>query len=804
MASRSTTRRWFRIVGVLAITGALGFTQAEAGSRPLPGAAPQLPTVRVEAVAGERPSLSTDGRWVVYSGAPAQSDNRTSTVYLRDRLDASVVELTPIVDGVQLGDSVMPALSADGCVVVVVTQMSYDLFRDNNEGDRWDVYRLVLPSCGGTLGDWELVSASTGSGFDAAAGDDADPTSQPAISATGAVVAYTHSFDGTPLEDATNPLTTVSLVDETVPLGDDGHIVTVPGAPSTAPATSFRYRGLRDPSLSDDGMVLAYTSDATSTDDQPAWADGLTPGGFGRSNVFAWDRADPNPSTAVTQVSGNAAGVVDGDSGEAAVSADGRYIAFTSASSTLVAEPKVAPCVDGVPCATQVYRFDRSDGSTVLVSKQSVTPAAPSQPADGGAWQPAITADGGEVVFVTRATNLFPTRGIVSGGPTDGDIVVAEVGLQTVKRVSVLADGFTPAPVGHSHPQVSGIGRVVVFDTLAGSAFGGSAAPGRQVVAVQLVPTLEIAQVVDVGTVAVTFPGPEWYVSVINRGPSAFLPATVESDNPDFTITGGDCLDGVAVPPGGHCSVNLMLTPTVPGPRTGTLTVSEAGVGKDHVGAASISAQLLGYGGEPTLAPSPAGVDFPDTVVGSESVITTVQIKNVAFIHTTVSKIEITGANPDDFSIKASTCGVDMESDATCSVDIAFAPKGEGHRTATIAASTGLGQYTTVLVNGEGFFHPEFHVVAALAPTGSNLGVWGKGFAPNATVTIVFADSTAPPTTLTTDALGGFLWAIPVGRYERPGIRTVVAQTSVTAAASATVTIVSPPARPTPASPAFG
>ncbi|CAN0493146.1 unnamed protein product, partial [Phaeothamnion confervicola] len=89
---------------------------------------------------------------------------------------------------------------------------------------------------------------------------------------------------------------------------------------------------------------------------------------------------------------------------------------------------------------------------------------------------------------------------------------------------------------------------------------------------------------------------------------------------------------------------------------------------------------------------------------------------------------------------------------------------------------------------------PELHVVATLAPTGSNLGVWGKGFAPNATVTIVFADSTAPPTTLTTDALGGFMWAIPISPYERPGIRTVVAQTSVTAAASATVTIVSPPA----------
>ncbi|MEZ5252200.1 MAG: hypothetical protein R2713_24210 [Ilumatobacteraceae bacterium] len=44
----------------------------------------------------------------------------------------------------------------------------------------------------------------------------------------------------------------------------------------------------------------------------------------------------------------------------------------------------------------------------------------------------------------------------------------------------------------------------------------------------------------DVGTVAVALPGPEWYVPVRN-GPSTFTPAEVLTDNPEFTVTGGTC-----------------------------------------------------------------------------------------------------------------------------------------------------------------------------------------------------------------------------------------------------------------------
>jgi len=93
---------------------ALGVTGATAGRQS--SASPQAPVVAVEASAAENPSVSADGKWVVYAGSPASADDpRTSTVWLKDRESGAVTELSPIVDGVRVGNTVMPTISSDGC-----------------------------------------------------------------------------------------------------------------------------------------------------------------------------------------------------------------------------------------------------------------------------------------------------------------------------------------------------------------------------------------------------------------------------------------------------------------------------------------------------------------------------------------------------------------------------------------------------------------------------------------------------------------------------------------------------------------
>ena len=255
MQPTSNVRR-LALTGLAAITGAFGVAHAS----PVPRASaptPRTPTPILETVASQTPSVSADGRFVAYAGAPlAKGDTRSSTALLRDRQAGTIVELSPAVEGIHPGATVWPVISADGCTVTVITEMALDLFRDDDSGDRWDVYRTVLPHCDGD-GDWELVSASSGSGFSAAAGDDVSPLYPPAVSGEGSIVAYTHSFS-----PPTDDLTGITLVDLTVPIGDTGRARPVAGSPAAAPDTAFLNRGLRQPALSTDGSVLAYTSDA--------------------------------------------------------------------------------------------------------------------------------------------------------------------------------------------------------------------------------------------------------------------------------------------------------------------------------------------------------------------------------------------------------------------------------------------------------------------------------------------------------------------------------------------------------------
>src|SRR4029079_5656565 len=121
-------------------------------------AATTVPFALLSQNASSNPSVSGNGEFVVYTAAPGTEDGRTSSVWVTDRKDRTPVELTQPREGVRLGNSVNPVISANGCVVVVTTEMGYDLFRDDDRGSRWDVYRAIMPWCGGRANDWEIVS----------------------------------------------------------------------------------------------------------------------------------------------------------------------------------------------------------------------------------------------------------------------------------------------------------------------------------------------------------------------------------------------------------------------------------------------------------------------------------------------------------------------------------------------------------------------------------------------------------------------------------------------------------------------
>lgn len=743
---------------------------------------------------GSRASVSGDGRYVVYQGLPSEEqvaagDTRTSTTYLTDRDTESTVELTPVHEGLRSGNSINPVLSGDGCNIVVVTELALDVFRDDDTAERWDVYRRRLEYCGGAPGAWELVSTRTDGS--ALARDDVSTTDPPAVSRAGTLIAYTHPADQYFGSEA---LASVSLVDLERPIVSAERSQLVAGTPVASPETQFVHAGLDQPAISGDGRFVTYRSDAASTDAVPGWGSGQVAGGPATRQIFVWDRSEPDPFSAVRLVSVRTDGqpTIAGAS-DPAISRDGRVIAFSSADVGLV--PAVfPPCAGG--CPSQVYRVDRDadengwydePGRTEMTIVSSVAGSEPVVAGTAPSSQPALSADGQLVAFITKAPNLQLVKASGGGEPTDGDLLVADARLGTLRRVTMLAGGVQPAVGAHSGPQLSDTGRTTVFDTLAAPQLVADGRAGRQVVATTTAPTLSLADA-DLGSTLVGFTSDEWYVAVINNGPTTFTPSSIKVSDGRFAVNqeASTCALGAPVPPGGDCTVRVTFTPDSPGAVEARLTVGEVGFQ-----AVSVTSSIRGAGGEPTLRTNPAGADLGDVVVGQPSPETVFDVENISLIPTSVSAVRVIGAHAGDFAVTSDSCaGKGLNPRSSCSIGVTFTPTAPGHRTALVMVETETGQYTSVVAAGDGFFAARLDIDPGEVDAGLEYVAGGNGFPPDTDVAVFFDDAPENATMATTTADGWFIVSVPVDANERGGSRSVVAQAADGTVASATIAVV--------------
>jgi Tol biopolymer transport system component len=187
------------------------------------------------------------------------------------------------------------------------------------------------------------------------------------------------------------------------------------------------------PSVSADGRYVAFSSYATD----------LVPGdGNGTGDVFVRDRV----SRTTVRVSVDSAGLdADAESWSPSVSADGRYVAFTSDATDLVPGD-----TNGV---ADVFVRNLRTGVTVRVS----VPAGGGQ-ADGTCDGPSLSADGRIVAFNSLATNM------TSQSPIGGqEVYVRDLTRGTTTMVSVPYTGAVE-PAGGSYWQgISADGWRVVF-----------------------------------------------------------------------------------------------------------------------------------------------------------------------------------------------------------------------------------------------------------------------------------------------------------------------------------------------------
>ena len=763
----------------------------------LPGAAftQADPAVAIDAhtsigdAAGASPSVSGDGRFVAFHGAPGtEGDTRTATVYVTDRETGLTTELSPVPPALRSGETMYPVISGDGCSIVAVTEMALDVFRDDDTGARWDVYRSTLPHCGGTIGNWELVSSRPGSG--GIARDDV-ALAAPSTSRSGTLVAYTHPADHLFEADG---ISSISLVDVAVPIDDPSRSQFVAGSPADSPTDTFVHIGLDQPALSADGLSIAYRSDATSSEAVPGWAGGPVEGGPAVTQVFAWDIDQPDPFLAVELISRRVDGTPSAGAGEPDVSRKGMDVAFTS-TDALLAEADYPDCSGG--CPSQVFVADRDsdndgqvgpDDRTVISLISSRNDTTPALAGTGPSSQPSISADGQLIAFVTKAANLQLIEVPAVGSGDDGDLLLSEVRNGRLSRLTTANDGVVPTQGVHAHPDISDLGRTVVFDTSAAAdLIGPSAVPGRQIVARSADPLLSLPDA-DLGTTLVGLRSDEWRINVINDGPSSFQPTAVSVDSRKFEINedATTCLLSVSVPAGGSCQVTLSYTPSGPGASSATITVAEEGFGS-----VSVSSQVRGEGGNPALRIEPAGADLGVAIVGEPSVEFLFDLSNIAFAPTEITSFAITGTHAADFSFTSNNCAFrPVNPRASCSVGVTFTPSDAGRRTALVELSTRDDQYTTMILAGDGEFAPVLDIATDSVDAGRDFLASGSQYPPNTEVTIVFGDGPNSSVTATTDESGNFAVVVPVDPNERGGNRTVVVQSASGAAATAPVEVV--------------
>jgi len=197
------------------------------------------------------------------------------------------------------------------------------------------------------------------------------------------------------------------------------------------------------PVISANGRFVVFPSDASNLSN-------LVKDDNGTTDIFVRDLQER--TTIFVSVSGTASG--NGLSGSPVISADGRFVAFVSKASNLVAG-------DTNGTADVFVRDLLPPGTTTLVSVSGT--ASGNGPGNGPSVSPVISADGRFVAFESDASNLV-------AGDTNGnrDVFVRDLWMGTTTLVSVNSEDTPGSGNGRSvSPVISADGRFVAFQSLA-------------------------------------------------------------------------------------------------------------------------------------------------------------------------------------------------------------------------------------------------------------------------------------------------------------------------------------------------
>jgi Tol biopolymer transport system component len=312
--------------------------------------------------------ISDDGRFVTFGSAATNlvpgDGNGWEDIFVHDLQTSQTTRVSTSTAGVQgNGDSTFPAISADGRYVAFVSNASNLVTGDTN--GTADIF--VHDRLTGQLARVSLSSAGIQSN---------GPTMSPSLSANGRWVVY-HGSASNLVPGDTNGVSDVFLHDRQTGL-TECISVSLAGTPGNGSSIDWYL-----PSISNDGRFVAFYS----------LANDLVPGDIGgQQDIFVRDRMVG--TTSLISVNSSGAQANQGCY-YPSISANGRFVVFESAATNL------AP--GQADSHFHIFIHDRSHGRTARVSVNDAGTQA-----NSSSFSPAISSDGHQVAYWSRATNLVP------------------------------------------------------------------------------------------------------------------------------------------------------------------------------------------------------------------------------------------------------------------------------------------------------------------------------------------------------------------------------------------------------------
>jgi len=316
---------------------------------------------------GYGPEMTADGRFIAYVRHEGALDSGYSSIHAWDTQLNSDTLVSDDGSGSPANTaSSAPVISTNGQFVAFLSNATN--LTGNAVANGFHVYLRNLPS-----GTTQLVDADTNG-----IGSTEDALTSLSLSEDGRYVAFS-SPDGSLVSLDNNHAEDVFVRDSmagTTEMISQRDATVIPQA---ADALSL----LSPLSVSADGRWVAFASSAddlvlNDTNQEP--------------DVFVRDLV--NGTNLLVSVGADGGPALGGGSGNAVISADGRYVVFISGATNLVAGP--------VNTGGNVFRRDLQTGNTVMVS----VGADGVSPGNNDASDAVVSSNGQYVAFVSRATNL--------------------------------------------------------------------------------------------------------------------------------------------------------------------------------------------------------------------------------------------------------------------------------------------------------------------------------------------------------------------------------------------------------------